>query len=263
MKSEHLPSQSAQSQLYALLTCKAETKKLIGSVGSLLEECMPSASVWIFKTDDSEDTVESVYISGATEAAVPRLEHLRDCVKTIHHDTRISDISSHQSCEAIRTLFPGQDFTSVAIHRIRPRNNHAWGYIFALFRFADQPRQQAEEALLQADLWVQFAATILERRLLEERLQLVQTRLDLAMKASGLGIFDWDICADDLFWTPEMYYIHDTQPDSFNLSYQGWTNQRSVTSEAATTSELAPVRSGGSSPSERSFTTTKGVQCAS
>ena len=222
VKSDCLHPQSAQSQLYALLTCKAETKKLIGSVGSLLEECMPSASVWIFKTDDSEDTVESVYVSGSAGAAVPRLEHLRDCVQTIHHDTRISDISSHQSCEAIRTFFPGQDFTSVAIHRIRPRNNHAWGYIFALFRFADQPRQEAEEALLQADLWVQFAATILERRLLEERLQLVQTRLDLAMKASGLGIFDWDIHTNELFWTPETYYIHDKTPDTFHPSYEGW-----------------------------------------
>lgn len=224
MKSECMPSQSAQSQLYALLTCKAETKKLIASVGSLLEECMPSASVWIVKTDDIEEVAESVYVSGSAGATGPRLEHFRGCVDTIHQDTRVSDITSHTSYAALRALFPDQDFTSVAIHRIRPRNNHAWGYIFALFRFADQPRQAAEEALLQADLWVQFAATILERRLLEERLQLVQTRLDLAMKASGLGIFDWDIHTDELFWTPETYYIHDTEPDSFNPSYQGWTN---------------------------------------
>jgi PAS domain S-box-containing protein len=217
-----MPSQSAQSQLYALLTCKAETKKLIGSVGSLLEECLPSASVWIVKTEDLEEAVESVYVSGSAAAVSPRLEHLQGCIDSISHDTRISEINSHPSCAKIRALFPDQNFTSVAIHRIRPRNNHAWGYIFVLFRFDDQPQQQAEEALLQADLWVQFAATILERRLLEERLQLVQTRLDLAMKASALGIFDWDIHTNELFWTPETYYIHDTTPESFSPSYEGW-----------------------------------------
>ncbi len=222
MKSECMPSQSAQSQLYALLTCKAETKKLIGSVGSLLEECLPSASVWIVKTEDLEEAVESVYVSGSAAAVSPRLEHLQGCIDSISHDTRISEINSHPSCAKIRALFPDQNFTSVAIHRIRPRNNHAWGYIFVLFRFDDQPQQQAEEALLQADLWVQFAATILERRLLEERLQLVQTRLDLAMKASALGIFDWDIHTNELFWTPETYYIHDTTPESFSPSYEGW-----------------------------------------
>jgi PAS domain S-box-containing protein len=222
VKSECMPSQSAQSQLYALLTCKAETKKLIGSVGSLLEECLPSASVWIVKTEDLEEAVESVYVSGSAAAVSPRLEHLQGCIDSISHDTRISEINSHPSCAKIRALFPDQNFTSVAIHRIRPRNNHAWGYIFVLFRFDDQPQQQAEEALLQADLWVQFAATILERRLLEERLQLVQTRLDLAMKASALGIFDWDIHTNELFWTPETYYIHDTTPESFSPSYEGW-----------------------------------------
>lgn len=183
---------------------------------------MPAGSVWIFKTEDSEQAMETVYVSASATPTAPRLEHLKGCINTIHQDTRISDINTHPSCGAIRALFPEQDFTSVAIHRIRPRNSHAWGYIFVLFRFADQPRQDSEEALLQADLWVQFAATILERRLLEERLQLVQTRLDLAMKASGLGIFDWDIHTDEIFWTPETYYIHDTTPDSFNPSYQKW-----------------------------------------
>jgi len=222
VKSDSLASPSAQSQLYELLHCKAETRKLIASVGALLEECLRDASVWIFKTEESEGGAETVYHSNVSPATSPHLPSLPGCLSKIGHDARITDVSTHPGNAELRALFPGQEFTSVTMHRLRPRNSHAWGNIFVLFRRNPTQGQEAEDALLQGDLWVQFAATILERRLLEERLQMVETRLDLAMKASGLGVFDWDIHTNELFWTPETYKVHNVQPETFAPSYAAW-----------------------------------------
>ena len=224
MKSESISSQSAQSQLYELLNCKAETRKLIANVGTLLEECMPAGSVWIIKTADSEGDSECVYRSRTTPEVTPPLGALPSFLKKFQHDTRIASIDAHAASGELRALFPQDEFTSATIHRIRPRNSHAWGYIFVLLRFGDKKQREVEEALTQADLWVQFAATIVERRVLEERLQMVETRLDLAMKASGLGIFDWDVNTNDIFWTPQTYHIHNVQAASFKPSYQAWAS---------------------------------------
>jgi PAS domain S-box-containing protein len=204
------------------LNCKAETRKLIQSVGALLEECMPNAGVWILKTEDSEGIAESVYRSSNAADSELQPTALPLFLAKIHHDTRISSIQSHPARAELRALFPNPEFTSATIHRIRPRNSHAWGYIFVLFRFAGQEPKAAEEALIQGDLWVQFAATILERRVLEERLQIVETRLDLAMKAGGLGIFDWEVHTNQLYWTPQTYHIHDVDPLSWKPSYDAW-----------------------------------------
>ena len=222
MKSESPSSPSAQSQLYALLNCKAETRKLIQSVGALLEECMPNAGVWILKTEDSEDTAESVYRSSNAADSELQPTALPSFLAKIHHDTRIRSIETHPAQAELRALFPNQEFTCATMHRIRPRNSHAWGYIFVLFRFAEKKPRDADEALIQGDLWVQFAATILERRVLEERLQMVETRLDLAMKAGGLGIFDWEVHTNQLYWTPQTYHIHDVDPLSWKSSYEAW-----------------------------------------
>jgi len=222
MNSEQLTSTSTQSQLYELLNCKAETRKLISSVGALLEECMPDASVWIIKTEDTDGEAELVFAGKAAAEHPLRLGNVSTCIAHIRHDTRIAHVDSHPASRELRELFPGHVFSSVAVHRIRPRNSHAWGYIFVLFRFPEHARQQAEEALIQGDLWVQFATTILERRILEERLQMVETRLDLAMKASGLGIFDWDVHTNQVYWTPETFKIHGVLPDTFKPSYEAW-----------------------------------------
>lgn len=222
MKSDCFSSPSAQSQLYELLNCKAETRKLIASVGSLLEECLPDASVWIIKTEDSESGPESLYPSGNGNGTKPCLSDLLPVLNKIHQDTRISDLTSHPVGTELRTLLPHHDYTSATIHRIRPRNSHAWGYILVLLRLREHNPRAADEALTQGDLWVQFASTILERRVLEERLQMVETRLDLAMKASSLGIFDWDILSNQIFWSPQTYEIHDVAPDTFKPSYDAW-----------------------------------------
>jgi PAS domain S-box-containing protein len=42
------------------------------------------------------------------------------------------------------------------------------------------------------------------------------------MKAGGLGIFDWEVHTNQLYWTPQTYHIHDVDPLSWKPSYDAW-----------------------------------------
>lgn len=60
------------------------------------------------------------------------------------------------------------------------------------------------------------------RRLARETLQLNE-RLSLALKASGIGIWDWDIVNNDLHWDDQMYRIYGTDPDDFDGAFEAWS----------------------------------------
>lgn len=224
-----MSAEPAQSRIYGLLNCKAETLKLINEVGSLLEDCIPHAFVWVLKTSATTDEAEYVFSSVKHTSSPSRPSDLPAHPPSIFAtpssfvpDSRIVDLDSHPEGSTIRALFPSNEFSSIITHRIRPSNHHAWGYILVLFSIREQSLSQRTESLAQADLWIQFAATILERRILEERLQTVETRLDLATKSGGIGIFDWDIVNETLYWTPQQYEIHGVSPETFKPTYQAW-----------------------------------------
>lgn len=224
-----MSTELAQSRIHDLLHCKAETLKLIKEVGALLEDCIPNSSVWILKTSTTEGEPECAFSSishqktaPAPSEALPIRASLPTLLDTIVPNVRIPDLDSHPACSKIRSSFPPEEFSSIITHRIRPSNHHAWGYILILFANRAQNLPQRIESLSQADLWIQFAATILERRILEERLQTVETRLDLATKSGGIGLFDWDIVSGSLYWSPQQYEIHGMTPEAFKPTYESW-----------------------------------------
>jgi PAS domain S-box-containing protein len=224
-----MSAEQAQSRIYDLLNCKAETLKLITEVGALLEDCIPDASVWVLKTSPTSGETQCVFSSIRHGSSVSGPANTTSTCTSPPHlpgsfapAMRILDIDSHQEGSNIRALFPANEFSSIITHRIRPSNHHAWGHIFVLFALRDQTLEQRTEILSQANLWIQFAVTILERRILEERLQTVETRLDLATKSGGIGIFDWDIVNETLYWSPQQYEIHGVTPETFTPSHQAW-----------------------------------------
>ena len=224
-----MSAEPAQSRIYDLLNCKAETLKLINGVGLLLEDCVPDASVWVLKTSSSHTEAECVFSSHghvhdpSEPSKIPLIPtSLQEALGSFASDTRIVDLDNHPEGSKVRAYFQNQEFSSIITHRLRPSNHHAWGYILVLFAIGDQTSEQRIESLSQADLWIQFAATILERRILEERLQTVETRLDLATKSGGIGIFDWDIVNETLYWSPQQYEIHGVTPETFKPTYRAW-----------------------------------------
>lgn len=60
------------------------------------------------------------------------------------------------------------------------------------------------------------------KRAAEEQMQLAE-RLSLATKAGQIGIWDWDVAADDLVWDNNMFRLYGISPAQFGGAYAAWT----------------------------------------
>ena len=56
----------------------------------------------------------------------------------------------------------------------------------------------------------------------ETKLRLLNSRLELATEAGGIGVWDWDILADILSWDKRMYEIYGIDPNAAGNSYDMW-----------------------------------------
>lgn len=223
-----MESLSAQTRILELLTSKSETINAVQHVGALLEDCIPHSSTWILKADENQTFIKAIYAppqsapSTSMEGARPvSAAELWALVIKLGPEAGIPDVASHKLREEIRAVCGEPLPTSLLTLRIRPSNNHAWGCICVAIR-NDSAKGERIEILADAMLWLKFAATIIERRILEDRLQTVETRLDLATKAGGIGIFDWEIPTGKLHWTPQQFEIYEVTPSTFTPTYEGW-----------------------------------------
>ena len=51
-----------------------------------------------------------------------------------------------------------------------------------------------------------------------------ETRLSLAVKAGGVGIWDWDIVANILKWDDKMFVLYGVNKNDFTNAYEAWVN---------------------------------------
>ena len=63
---------------------------------------------------------------------------------------------------------------------------------------------------------------ITQRRQMEEELKLVSVRLELAVRASGVGVWDYDIVNDILVWDDKMFALYGMTRKEFVGVYQTW-----------------------------------------
>ncbi len=63
---------------------------------------------------------------------------------------------------------------------------------------------------------------ITKRKTTEEQLINLSNRLQLALKATSIGIWDWDIINNSTVWDGEMYKIYDVNPDTTVNVSQAW-----------------------------------------
>jgi len=67
----------------------------------------------------------------------------------------------------------------------------------------------------RAERLVSIMADVSERKLAEENLRLMRERLTLALQAGQMGVFDFDIVNDVLWWSPQTYEVFGVTPDTF------------------------------------------------
>ena len=63
---------------------------------------------------------------------------------------------------------------------------------------------------------------ITDRHRSQEALREVTNRLSLAVRAGGVGIWDYDIVNDKLVWDDQMYRLYGITPDQFSGAYEAW-----------------------------------------
>jgi PAS domain S-box-containing protein len=64
---------------------------------------------------------------------------------------------------------------------------------------------------------------ITERKKAEEQLIQLSNRLQLAIRATNIGIWDWDIVNDKTEWDDEMYHIYNVDPQDAITITKSWT----------------------------------------
>jgi PAS domain S-box-containing protein len=65
---------------------------------------------------------------------------------------------------------------------------------------------------------------VTRRKRLEEELQQVSTRLSLAVRAGGVGIWDYDVSHNNLIWDDQMFRLYGITADQFSGAYEAWTD---------------------------------------
>ena len=63
---------------------------------------------------------------------------------------------------------------------------------------------------------------ITDRKQAEEALQQAGSRLSLAARAGGVGIWDYDIINNHLKWDNQMFILYGITPDQFSGAYEAW-----------------------------------------
>ncbi len=63
---------------------------------------------------------------------------------------------------------------------------------------------------------------ITDRKQAEDALSQTLTRLALATRAGGVGVFDFDIVNNFLVWDEQMYVLYGVDKNSFNGAYEAW-----------------------------------------
>ena len=66
---------------------------------------------------------------------------------------------------------------------------------------------------------------ISERKKAEEETQKFATRLDLAVKAGGIGIWDYDIANNNLLWDEEMFKLYGIEERDFAFNHEDWLSR--------------------------------------
>ncbi len=63
---------------------------------------------------------------------------------------------------------------------------------------------------------------ITERKRTEEALRLATDRLELATRAGGVGVWDWDVASDTLTWDEQMFALYGIRREQFAGAYEAW-----------------------------------------
>ena len=164
------------------------------------------------------------------------LESIPDLVLRIHVDGRVLNFHSAKGQTPLATLAFGHESPSLSGEALFLRATA----IAVGRRAVERGSMVAEETKLTLgasilDIEVRaspigaeglfvFVRDVTERRRLEDALQKSQERLELAARASNIGIWDYDVLRGQLVWDKEMFRLYGMSPEKFSANFDDWVN---------------------------------------
>jgi two-component system NtrC family sensor kinase len=106
--------------------------------------------------------------------------------------------------------------------------------------FAHENRQVSIDGTLRSMMWtisaehdesgsivgfLSFARDITERKRMDEELRLSEARLRLSVRAANVGLWDWDMVADTVYFSPEWKSHIGYRDDEFPNRFEAWQNR--------------------------------------
>ncbi len=192
---------------------------------------------------------ERIKAAAALEEALSRLHKIADHIPGMVYQFRLRPDGS--SClpyasQGVRNIFAvspeevSEDASAIFEH-IHPddlgevmasiqrsaNGMKLWRHEFRL-RFSDGTiRWLLGNAMPQAEpdgsvLWHGSISDITERQQASVELQKISTRLKLAAKAGGVGVWDYDIVNNILEWDQQMYALYGIEEKDFSGAYEAW-----------------------------------------
>ncbi|WP_051283793.1 PAS domain S-box protein [Desulforegula conservatrix] len=67
-----------------------------------------------------------------------------------------------------------------------------------------------------------IARDISQRKQAEEKLQLLNERFEIAVKSADIGVWDWDVINNQLFWDERMFRLYGIDKFDFRGAYESW-----------------------------------------
>ena len=74
----------------------------------------------------------------------------------------------------------------------------------------------------QTTSFVGVAIDLTQRETSKQYIEDLNRRLTLALEASKMGVWEWDIVNDNLIWDPQMYSLYGVRADDFSGAYSAW-----------------------------------------
>ncbi len=223
---------SPERRIGEIARSRAETDVLIKAIGGALEEMLPRSAVCISRISRDRRALQCGYVSETAPSLKTISEReFSDAGGVLTHVWLreelliIPDVGESVEMGDAIPILRGAGFTSCIARRIQLSPEEVWGCIVIYFTLSDWGVEERRSFLNRNEVWVQLAVSIIERRLLEHSLRTLQLRSEFAVKAGGVGIFDWDIAGNSLFWSPSMIELFGFAPGEFTSTYECWSKK--------------------------------------